>query len=105
MPAPDGRRLYLTNRRKLLPKGKRKRLRSSSALKFWGRTTYVDETEISTGASGKLARGALAKRAQRPDQGQPDLSEDKVREVFWRAMDDAQLQTIVEKGMKDCFTR
>jgi hypothetical protein len=33
----------------------------------------------------------------------PDLNEDKVREVFWRAMDDAQLQTIVEKGMKDLF--
>jgi hypothetical protein len=33
----------------------------------------------------------------------PDLSEDKVREVFWRAMDDAQLQTIAEKAMKDLF--
>jgi len=33
----------------------------------------------------------------------PNLSEDKVREVFWRAMDDALLQTIVGKGMKDLF--
>jgi hypothetical protein len=33
----------------------------------------------------------------------PELSEDEAREVFWRAMDDAQLQAIYEEGVENMF--